>query len=176
MKLTVSLSEPFDLGKIDENKTTLTFAAVAEEEAQILETLGILGLEDVAGEIDIKPWRKTGFLVQGRLTATATQACVVTLDPVDEKVVALLERTYLPAAEIEAEEEADADFVFEAEDPPEPLDGSTLDLLAVVTEELALALEPYPRKEGAEIDARFGDPGDEDEAENPFSVLKQLKD
>ena len=65
----------------------------------------------------------------------------------------------------------------ESEDPPEPLEGGALDLGELVSEELALALDPYPRKPGvAPVDLSFGAPEEEsDEEDSPFAALAALK-
>jgi hypothetical protein len=49
--------------------------------------------------------------------------------------------------------------------------GGGVDLAAVLTEQLALALDPFPRKPGA----RFEAPGTAGEL-SPFAALARLKD
>ncbi len=57
-------------------------------------------------------------------------------------------------------------------DPPDPLLGSAVDLAAVVTEFLALAIDPYPRKPGAV----FVTPVElKDPTASPFAALDKLK-
>jgi hypothetical protein len=59
------------------------------------------------------------------------------------------------------------------DDEPELLAGSDIDLAAPILEELALALDPYPRAPGAEL------PRTEEPAapvEGPFAVLSKLKE
>lgn len=151
MKIDVTLSDPFDLSKIDVNKTEVAFVANTEELKEVRETLKIPDVSRLEGTLIVRPWHKTGFMINGYLSASVTQECVVTLEPVDEEVETDFQRTYLPpdeAAQQEPDEDVEVDFALESEDPPDILEGHTINLLAIVSEHLALGLEPYPRKEG----------------------------
>ena len=70
----------------------------------------------------------------------------------------------------------DVEVDIDAEDPPEPILGSTVDLGVLTTEFIAVGLDPYPRKPGVEFTPFIEDDGSEDEAESPFSGLAALKD
>jgi hypothetical protein len=96
----------------------------------------------------------------------------VTLDPVDAHVEAAFERRFLPLEKLQAEAEDDGEIFVDpaAEDPPEPL-GHEIDVGEILIEELALNLDPYPRKPGVAFQAEaHGEP-----RENPFAVLAKLK-
>jgi hypothetical protein len=58
-----------------------------------------------------------------------------------------------------------------AEDAPEPLVGGVVDLGLLATEFLALGIDPYPRKSGAEFTA----PAAADDDPKPFAALAALK-
>jgi hypothetical protein len=57
------------------------------------------------------------------------------------------------------------------EDMPEPLVGGMVDLGALATEFLMLAIDPYPRKPGIEFEA----PSTGDASAQPFAALAALK-
>ena len=178
----VALEEAFDLGSVHGNGAELSFVATPEEMSQILDIIGIVSLDRLEGDIRIKPWHKTGFMLIGELRASAAQECVVTLDRVPEEVVEPFERTFIPEAEAnqeEPDEHVEVAFILEAEDPPDILTGHTINLLEIVAEHLALGLNPWPRAEGAEIDAAYRlsdeDIETQDKGPNPFDVLKDLK-
>jgi hypothetical protein len=58
------------------------------------------------------------------------------------------------------------------ESPDEiPYAGDSIDLGAVLAEQLALSLDPYPRKPGAALP-----PEAADEPETPFSILRGRKE
>jgi uncharacterized metal-binding protein YceD (DUF177 family) len=178
----VALEEAFDLGSVHGNGAEISFVASREEMSQILDIIGIVSLNRLEGDIRIKPWHKTGFMLVGELRASAAQECVVTLDPVPEEVVEPFERTFIPEAEAareEPDEDIVVDFILEAEDPPDILTGHTINLLEIVAEHLALGLNPWPRAQGAEINAAYTitdkDIDADETAPSPFDVLKDLK-
>ena len=65
------------------------------------------------------------------------------------------------------EEQADEDIDPESEDEI-VYDGSTIDLGEAATEQLALGLDPYPRKPGATLDDEADAP-----SSSPFAVLRR---
>lgn len=115
-----------------------------------------------------------GVLVEGVVSARMTQRCVVTLEPVETRLQEAFERRFAPAAQI-AQEDA---FDPEAEDPPEPLTDE-IDVGEIAAETAALAIDPYPRAPGADLErASAAPPGAaplDDEALRPFSGLAALK-
>ncbi|MFD0987327.1 YceD family protein [Methyloligella solikamskensis] len=119
--------------------------------------------------------------LKGRLEAKAIQTCVVTLEPVDEMIDMPVEAEFWPLTRIHAIEREEAE-AGSAGDPlaewPEPIVDGTIDLGRLVYETFALALTPYPRREGAAFEWEEGKSGEGDAAEtreNPFAVLEQLK-
>jgi hypothetical protein len=108
---------------------------------------------------------------------------VLTLEPFDSDLVEEVDVDFAEAstaaraaAQSEAQTHASGDAQFGAaasadRDPPDPIENGTIDLGALAAEFLALGLDPYPRKPGAEF-APISDP--QDVAERPFDVLKKL--
>jgi len=151
--------------------------ASAEECARLAARFGLLKLENLKAEVTLRMVAGAAVLVTGRLEAQVSQACVVTLEPVASKVVSQFAVRYISSglAEGVPEEELDLDF---AEEDVEPLAGDTIDIGEVVAQYLALALDPYPRKAGAEYAAGGKDGVAEVESKelNPFAILKNLKE
>jgi hypothetical protein len=83
---------------------------------------------------------------QGRLEARVARVCVVSLDEFETEVKLDFCVRFVPTA-LESEE-----IDLEAEDEI-PYEGSEIDLGEAAVQELALALDPYPRKPGAELPA-----------------------
>ena len=119
--------------------------------------------------------RGEGVHVGGRVEAEVGQTCVVTLEPIDnrvsEEVDLLFSPNVAPAPEAPADEAHSIGHTAEEDDAPEPLVGGTIDLGAVATEFLMLGIDPYPRKEGAEFKAPEADL----EGMHPFAALAALK-
>jgi uncharacterized metal-binding protein YceD (DUF177 family) len=79
-------------------------------------------------------------------------------------------RRYLPGAAADAG--AEVVIAPDEEEPPEALSGEAIDLAAAVTEELILALDPYPRAPGAALSET---PPSAPDRCSPFAVLERLK-
>jgi hypothetical protein len=83
---------------------------------------------------------------QGHLLATVVRTCVVSLDDFETDVVENFRVRFVPAGN--ETDEIDP----EAEDEI-PFTGGMIDLGEAAAEQLALALDPYPRKPDAELPA-----------------------
>ncbi|MDJ0609067.1 MAG: DUF177 domain-containing protein [Kiloniellales bacterium] len=157
-----------DLG----DETTEEIEATGPERALLARRLGLIALDELSARVDLRRLPHDGsFRVSGTLSATVRQACVVTLEPVLSTVEHKFSQLFgaAPAGRPVAEELIDLD----AEDPPEPIVDGAVDIGELVTEHLALALEPYPRREGARM--KVGEWSGEETSRSPFAVLKSLK-
>lgn len=142
--------------------------------------------EKIAAELSLGALRKLRFegritaegardwRLEGHLGATVVQDCVVTLDPVTTRIEEDVIRRYvadLPAPEA-GEVEMPGDDTIEAL-PRE------IDLGAVMTEALALALPPFPRRPEAELgEVVVTEPGAtplRDADLKPFAALGALR-
>lgn len=160
-------------------------AATAQERATLARRFGLLGLDLLAATLRIEPGAAKDLLrLEGHLSAEVTQACVVTLEPLTSRIEADFDLDYSlkpkPApADTEAPGVAEVVIDPEAAEPPEPLGPGGLDLGEAVAQQLAVALDPYPRAPGAEIGATdapdMAATGAEKTASGPFAVLGALK-
>lgn len=148
-----------------------------ERLAALRDELGLMGLRKLRFEGALHPANKRDWVLEARLGATVVQPCGLTLAPVTTRIDEPVLRRYLariapPAgAEIEMPED----------DTVEPLP-DVLDLEAVMTEALVLALPPFPRAAGAAFDAPpdAGDGAGDDAPDasarpNPFAALARLR-
>jgi hypothetical protein len=71
-----------------------------------------------------------------------------------------------------APKQAESEAVLDLEEGPEEITSLHLDLAVPALEELALSLDPYPRRPGVEFSPKNGDT---EPPESPFAVLKTLK-
>lgn len=160
-----------------EAETAFAFALKAEDCTTAARFMRIRAIEEARFEGVIKPWQKTGWELSGRLSAITVQDCVVTLAPVTQYIEEDVTRRFLPETEMEAASEISID-ADQDEDGPEPI-GAEIDLAAVMLESLALALDPYPRADGAALETSvFAAPGVKpmtDEDARPFAKLAALK-
>lgn len=132
------------------------------ERAAIAKRLGIPAVNHLTGDIALKRIAG-GFDLIGHFDAVLDRICVSSLDPVSETLsedfaICFSRDAIGDAAEIEIDADA-----------PEPLPEEGFDLVEILVQQLALAMDPYPHKEGARpLAAEFGKTGDA----SPFEALK----
>jgi uncharacterized metal-binding protein YceD (DUF177 family) len=102
-------------------------------------------------------------LAEGHLCAAVVQTCVVTLEPFEAAVEERFRVRFVPAGAESDDEDPDADDEI-------PYQGAVIDLGEAAAEQLALALDPYPRKPDATLPQAAGDA-----AVSPFAALARLK-
>lgn len=142
----------------------------------------ILGVLSLKANLRITPDHAMAghFQLVGQLEAEVEQACVVSLEPVRERVSQEFLRRFGPEmaqAAIKADlAEDEAEWLDpEAEDPADPIIGGQIDVGEVVAEELALGLDPYPRKPEAELPKGYRPDADDGAKISPFAALAKLK-
>jgi uncharacterized metal-binding protein YceD (DUF177 family) len=160
------------VARVGEAGLKQTVEAKPAEYEKIAAYLGLAALRGLKADIALSQWRGRGLRVTGMMTADVTQACVVTLDPVDAHIEAAFERRFLPAESLSRAQEHEHDVLVdpEGEEPAEPL-GHDVDLGEILIEELSLNLDPYPRKEGVE----FKTDETASPRETPFAGLAKLR-
>lgn len=163
-------SEPFRLAELRREPVARRLAADAEARKRIARDLGLDRLDALQADLEISPWRD-GVQVAGRWTAAYEQTCGVTLEPLPSKIERAFELRFAPADEGKVPREIE-ELVLdpEAEDPPDPLESDRLDLAKLLVEQLALEIDPFPRKPGAVFT-----PPEEERPPSPFSVLQDFK-
>lgn len=165
-------SIPVGIDDLPPDGRDYAFAAGESERVAIAQALGLVAVPRLDVRFHVRRIAADGLHVTGTVSATVTQNCVVTLDPVENEVDEAVDVSFSPSADTEPDD-ADADIETdpEAPDPPDALVNGRIDLAAIAVEFLQLGLDPYPRKPGVE----FEPPAEGDQAESPFSVLASLK-
>lgn len=173
----LEFSRPVPLERLGRNAIVEEISATATERAALARRFGLLGLDRFAAMLRIGAADGGGPIrVDGHLSADATQACVVTLEPVASRVEEDFCLLYSLKADPAVVEAGEVIVEPEGEGPPEPLGGAGIDLGEIVAQQLALALDPYPRAPGAASAEPSGEgTGPEPAAEGTFAVLRSLK-
>lgn len=157
-------SEPV---RINEIGAGIERRLVPDEAAQtrIVKALDLASLTTFEADLKIAP-AHVGWTLSGRIRATLEQVCGITLEPLPVQVDERFSVDLVEAAEPETDEiEVTLD-----DNAPDVIEDGRIDLGQYAVEQLALALDPFPRKPGAE----FVQP--EEPAEiSPFAVLKAFK-
>ncbi len=140
----MELSRPLALDRIGPHGVSVTVVATADELVSIARRLMIASVPKLSCSFEVKRSEGGVLLVNGILDAAAEQDCVVTLEPFVQPIHEKFSVHFVPSGSEEPEPEPDAvDQI--------PYDSSAIDLGEAAVEQLALALDPYPRKPGAAL-------------------------
>jgi uncharacterized metal-binding protein YceD (DUF177 family) len=157
------LHRPIAVDRVGQAGLSVTVEASTAECAALARRMNLPAI--LALKCDFRLDREVGgiLLAHGHLIAEIVQTCVVSLDDFTATIEERFSVRCVPAGE----ETDDTD--------PETLDeigyqDATLDLGEAAAEQLALALDPYPRAPDAVL-PEIDDPGDA----RPFSGLSDLK-
>ncbi len=147
-------------------------SATAEERALLARELDILSCETLTARLEIKPGPgRRYFRVGGAVEADVTQACVVTLDPVAAHVSEAFAVEFWPADATAAFPVAAGEVTRDVE----PMEQGLIDAGRLVFEHIAMALDPYPRKQGAEFAWKDPKAAEAEAESHPFAALERLK-
>jgi uncharacterized metal-binding protein YceD (DUF177 family) len=174
-QIPVELHRPFDIVSLPDGGRGIEITASQTERDAIARRLGLLGLGDftVRGRLD--PLRRGRSAVfDARMTASVTQECIVSGDPVEAAIDEEIHVRLMTEDEAEARAELDLDV---DEEDVEVAAAGIVDLGDICVQYLTVALDPYPRAPGAVAPAMpEEDDADDNIVPNPFAVLKKLKD
>ena len=140
----------------------------AEAIKRIVRALDLQALDMFEVDINLVP-TVSGWRLDGRVMADAVQTCGLTLEPLPVRIDRRFSIQMVEATEHEADENAEIDLELD-DDSADQIEGGSLDLGQYAVEQLALSLDPFPRKPGAV----FEQPPEPGEI-SPFAVLKGLR-
>lgn len=163
---TLPLSRLVPVDKLPARGEFVRIEATEDERRALAAAFKLPAIHTLVGE-----YRVTGDIrgatVVGTVKGRVTQTCVVTLEPFEADVEEAVDVDFAPATEPVDEEEAELRRL----DPPDEIVNNRIDLGALTAEFLALGLDPYPKKPGAE----FTPVVEDGEDGSPFDKLKALK-
>ena len=171
------LSHRSDTANLPAAGLEVEIKASDEQRAALATAYELVAVDNLTASITLTPAAGGLVTVEGRVVADIVQSCVVSLEPVPQRVDERFSVDYVPADSPRAAPPAgpakEVAIDPEAPDPPEIMDGTTIDIGALAEEMFVLAIDPYPRAPGAELPA---DGGEEPELkeESPFAVLREV--
>ena len=157
------LARPVAIDRIGTTGLDISVVAASEELAPIAARLQLPGLAELRCVFRLKRLEDSVIAASGTLLAQLTQTCVVSLDEFSQTISESFEIRFVPAGSETEDDDPDA--------PDEiPYPEGAIDLGEAAIEQLALALDPYPRRPGL-------DPSDlaEPETPHPFAALAGLR-
>jgi uncharacterized metal-binding protein YceD (DUF177 family) len=147
----------------------------ADERARAVmaEAAGLRGISSARAAFDLAHRSGGRIHIAGRVQATVGQTCVVTLEPIENAIDEEVDLTFAPTEEIVPPGDLENDDGESAlAEPQEPIENGTIDLGRLATDVLYLAIDPYPRKQGAVFEPQVAAVDPED---HPFAALKALQ-
>ena len=171
-KISIPLEWSHKIGEIQEGGLKKIRNANIEELRLLAKTLDLLDCASLEVNYSIEPL-PSGWRVFGGIQAKITQSCVISLEPVESHITEPFNMEFRRMSSSEKEGQ-DEHNILSAEDI-ENLEDDRIDIGRIIYEILSTALDPYPRKDGAEF--IWQDPQDKSIStkNNPFLVLKNLK-
>ena len=159
------------LRELSERETIRDVEANEAERAALAARFGLSSIEELRASLRLR--RGEGGVVRlvGAFRASVVQTCVVTLDPLRDEIEGGIDLRCVPEGASAARE-----VVVDPVEDVEVLNGDSIDMGEIVAQELAVSLDPYPRRPDADpVDERAsGRDADPDAAAHPFSALARL--
>ncbi|TIS47654.1 DUF177 domain-containing protein [Mesorhizobium sp.] len=164
-----------NVARLPQKGLPVVIAADERQRAALAAEYDLLSVESYRAELLVASWKRNGVKVSGRVEADITQACIVTLDPVATHIDEPVEALFLPEQSKLGREgfEGGGEIVLDADGPdsPETFSGDTIDVGALAEQFFGLAIDPYPRKPGASLDAEGDDQPEESEFQKKLRSL-----
>jgi uncharacterized metal-binding protein YceD (DUF177 family) len=172
MSEALPLSNILDLAVLSQAGEERVIAPKAGQLAGLAEWAGVERIDNFEARIALKKLSPTRFDYRAEVSAEIVQSCVVTLEPVLSHLAFSFERElHLVRSASRLPDEAFGPEAGE-DDVPEEITDTRFDIAGPVLEELALAIDPYPRAPGV---AFRTESERQEERESPFAALKNLK-
>jgi uncharacterized metal-binding protein YceD (DUF177 family) len=176
------LERVVDLDRMGPSGTALEIAPSDSERAALAKRFGFLGLPVFSARVTVDRLVGGQIVVEGRLRGRIVQACVLTLEPVNQDLDETFRIVFKPDMADDRDPESGEAVLNSQADAPEPLTGNMLDIGEIVAEQLSLAADPYPRRPGAKLEDVLPKPrhggrkGQPEQRRHPFAGLAALRD
>ena len=157
--MTPELHRPVALDRIGPRGLTVEIEAKPDELPAIAARLRILALGSLHCAFKLRRVGASTVEAEGVLHARVTETCVVSLDPFSHDVEETFTVHFVPPGA--EDDNPDPEAVDQI-----PYAGGAADLGEAAVEQLALALDPFPRKPGAALPAEAAE-----EMPSPFAAL-----
>ncbi|MHA1573527.1 MAG: YceD family protein [Alphaproteobacteria bacterium] len=133
--------------------------------------LGLLSLDEMKAEVVLARTPDGSVRMKAKFKARLVQSCIVALQPVPQELGEDFELFFKEDAGLDGI--GVLEVTIEDELWPEPLDQGRIDIGEVVSQQLALVLDPYPRALGAVFEAS-AEPVNRAEARKPLAEIGKL--
>lgn len=157
-----------------------TVQASDADRAALVERFNIVALDKLTAKVEVRAdARAEAIVVSGHVGAELSQQCIVTLEDVPESISEDFE---LMLVSPETADRYDEDELYLDPEAPEydAFEGDEVPVGEIVAQTLSVMMNPYPKKEGAEIpvpkNAGVSVNEELEKKPNPFAALSKLRD
>lgn len=165
--------------RLEQGDVVEAISAGAQERLALAARFDLVAIDSLSARVALRRvGRGPVVRVEGRLSAEVVQSCVVSLEPVRNRVEEDFVLLYAPEGAEEGHGHVlEEGYGLEDDDWPEPLEKGKIDIGEAVAQQLALALDPYPRKPGVRLEDVIGQRegvGADEPSGSPFAALARL--
>jgi hypothetical protein len=157
--------------------------ATQAEMAALAARFGVDGVANLTARVLLTPFVSGNKVaLKARFAADVAQTCVVTLEPLTNRIEGEFFAEFVQRAFTDDPDEIE--FGIDDDEPPEPIVDGRIEFGELISQNLGLLIDPFPRAPGAvfepiSIGEDEGAKGAEAPLEparpNPFAVLERLK-
>ena len=163
-----------DIEGLAEEESVRQIEANAAEREALARRFGLVSLDRLTATVRLHKVDRNAVRLDADFDADVVQSCVVTLQPVAAHVSDSISVIFAP--EIPLAPNAELDLSPIAEELPEPLTGSEIDVGEAVAQQLALVIDPYPRAPGVRFEpANYPGLAPNRPEDGPFAALASLR-
>lgn len=156
------LCRPLAVDRVGPGGLAIEVRADGAECTALAARMAIPAVIDLRCDFDLTAIPGAVVLAEGHLRARVVRVCVVTLEEFEMLTEERFRLRFVPAGRESDDDDPESDDEI-------PYGGAVIDLGEATAEQLALALEPYPRMPGAALPEAAGEA-----EEPPFAVLARL--
>jgi uncharacterized metal-binding protein YceD (DUF177 family) len=161
--MTDELHRPVKIALIGPSGLDITVEARPAECAALAKRMGIPAVQALSCRFHLKQAGDSAFLAHGHLLARVVRTCVVSLDDFETDINEAFRVRFVPQG-------TETDDIDPESDDEIPFGDDTIDLGEAAAEQLALALDPYPRMPDATLPETEAEP-----EQTPFAALSTLR-
>jgi uncharacterized metal-binding protein YceD (DUF177 family) len=171
-------TEVIEVDEIPSKGLQMHLKADKDQRAALAQRFDILAVDSLSADCRLTMLAGGPMVqMQGTILAVVQQSCVVTQTPLTQSLRVPISLEFAPASMVDE----NVELTLEDADPPDVILDGKIDVGDAVAQQLALALDPYPRQEGVDLDLVLDElPAgrkallDRSEKENPFAALAGL--
>lgn len=168
-------SRPVNTAELKAGETVIDIEARPEERAALADRFNLLALDSLSATVTlVTALGAPEVRLEAEFEADVAQSCVVTLEPVRSHLEGHLLRRFAPGPQ--APDEYEVEIKADAEEPPDPIVDGVIDIGEAVAEELALAIDPFPRAPRARFEGYTSEGEASDDSARKYKPFAGLRD